>query len=348
MSISVTCPSCQSSVHVDESLAGKDILCPSCNERVTVPSLAAGRPEARPGADRNAIEEGEERARRRERDADLPRWSDAEDYPLPPSGDPGRWGATLAGLALIFWAVLILAVLAGITQVVALAAGSNPAVMFGGPGGGGNPQQAVALGLGMMALGCGMLILMIIGFVGMCMCCTVPSESGAKGRAITTVILVVLFLVTVIIFTIALFVTAINQAQRMGGPGPGFPFGQSTLIALMVSVTLGELLIVTLWLMFHKAIADHFHNARLARASVWFVVAFLVYLVVSQLLQFLINPMLMPGALPTTVTLMLVSAWGLVGMSGLSVFYLLIVRETRRSILEDGAAARDSRDVDYE
>jgi hypothetical protein len=350
MSISVICPSCQSSVHVDESLAGKDILCPSCNERVTVPSLTAGRPEARPAAPRDAIEEGEERAGRRERDAELPRWSDADEYALPPSRDPGRWGATLVGLALIFWSVLIMAVLAGITQVVGLAAGSNPQFMFGGGpgGGGGNPQQAAALGLGMMALGCGMIIVMIVGFVGMCMCCTVPSESGAKGRAITTVILVVVFIITLIIFGIALFFMAINQAQRMGGPGPGFPFGQNALIGLMVSAALGELLIVTLWLMFHKAIADYFQNTRLARASVWFVVAFLVFLVVSQLLQFLINPMLVPGALPTTATFVLVSAWGFVGMSGLSVFYLLIVRETRRSIREDAAAVSEGREGDYE
>ena len=223
MAIEVACPSCQATVHVDEGLAGKDILCPSCKQRVTVPSIASGRPEPRAAAPRDVDEGLEEHDRPgRGRAGNLPRWGD-DDYDVPARRDSTRWNATLTGLALIFWAWLIITVLAVLAQVAALAMGTT-GMMFGpGPGAGGAPPPGLmALGVMMMALGCGMIVLAIIAFVGLCMCCTVPSESGAKGRAVTTLILVILTFLGFVVFMVVMMFAGIRQVQQMG-PGAAPP-----------------------------------------------------------------------------------------------------------------------------
>ncbi len=338
MAISVTCPSCQSSVHVDESLAGKDILCPSCNERVTVPSFAAGRPEARPAGQREAIEETEERARRRDRDADLPRWSDADDYAMPPARDPARWSATLAGLALVFWGTAILVGVMALLQVVVLAIGLAGGAALGGPGG--NPGALAGLGVGMMALGCSVIILGILIYVGLCMCCTVPAETGAKGRVVTVVILIPVTFVTALVFGV---VVALQAARR--GPAPGvMPFSGPAMLVLQVAAGLAHALIVSILLMFHKAIADYFQNNKLSKMCVWYTILYLAFLFINVVLQIIVlqtNPMAAASMEPLGVA---AQVYGMIWLLAMSIWYLFIIRETRRTILEDSPAFEDRRE----
>jgi hypothetical protein len=354
MAIEVECPSCQSAVHADDSLAGKDILCPNCQQRVTVPSIASGKPEAMPRRDDAWDERYEEgRGEGEGRREPLPRYRGAADeYDLPVRDDRSRWSATLTGLALIFWTGMFIAVCFSIIVVVGMALGTNQQLFAANPG---NPPAGgmVAAALGISALGCISLVLAIITFVGMCMCCTVPSESGAKGRAITTVLLVVVTILAAIIFAIVLFVQTFQHARQMGGPPPpGWnPLSTTGLVVTSIVGTLDGILIIALWLMFHKAIADYFQNTRLARNCVWYLVAYIVYTIGGGILNVMANPLLQGGNVfaPVDRTYLILSqGWTLVWLIGLTVWYLLIVRETRRTIMEDQAATDDGARYDDE
>src|SRR5262245_40022426 len=177
MAIEVECPSCHSAVHADDSLAGKDILCPNCQQRVTVPSITSGKPEAMPRRDDAWDERYEEgRGEGRSGRESMPRYRGAaDDYDVPVRDDRSRWNATLTGRALIFWVALIMMILGEANLVIAMALGSDQPA-FGGGNLGGNPGNAgaTALTFARSGLGCVMIILFIIGFVGLCMCCTAP------------------------------------------------------------------------------------------------------------------------------------------------------------------------------
>jgi hypothetical protein len=353
MAIEVSCPSCKSEVHVDDALAGKDILCPNCQQRVTVPSIAAGRPEALPGGGREPDEADEDRDRGGRGRASLPRYQGDEDYDLPRRSEPTRWNATLSGLSLLYWSSLVMGVLMLLMAVVGLVMGGDPQrFMMGNPGQAPAPE-ALAFGLGMMAMICVMFVLFIVSFVGMCMCCTVPSESGAKGRAISAVVLVVLTLLLGIIVGVAAVIQTAGQMQRGGAPPPPgqMPFSPTAVIVLTVVGGFASLLIATLWLMFHKAIADYFQNSRLSKHAVWYTIGLAFYLITGQTLQYLAKPGFLQGDLrvpPNQPFMTIAQVWGMLWMVGLTVWYLYIVRETRRTILEEQPAADRAEERDEE
>lgn len=344
MSIQVSCPSCKSDVFVDEALAGKDILCPSCKQRMTVPSFAAGRPDVKLSG--SEIEEGD--AGRGGSEAGWPRWREGDDYDVPSRRDPARWSATVTGLNLIFWTSVIMVVLLLIMQGVGLAMGNNPQMM-----GAQNPQnppppEALAFGLGMMGMGCIMIVLFIIWFVGLCMCCTVPAESGAKGKAIGTMVMVILGVVGGIIAVVGLMVYTVGQIQKMGGPPPPgqMPVPLAGLIGAAVVIAAFSALTLILWLLFHKAIANYFGNERLSRHCVWYIIFYLATAVITWILNFIANPMFHGGNMlaPPTPLLIAAQVWGLAVMLAMSVWYLWINRETKRTILEDAPASGDGAD----
>ena len=335
MAIRVSCPSCKSDVHVDESLAGKDILCPSCKERLTVPSIAAGQPQMMPG------DEDEQSFREGAGPGGMPRWGEREDeYDLPSRRDPSRWNATVTGLNLIFWTGLVLVIVSVIVQAASLAMGNNPQ-MFGPAPGAQPPAEAMAFGLGMMAAGCVIIVLAIVSYVGMCMCCTVPSESGARGKAIATVVLIAVSVVGGIVGVIAMSVATVAQIQKIGGPPPPgvMPFPAGPMIAFFVVMFLDFILLVTLWLLFLRSIAHYFRNDRLSKLCIWFIVVYAATTVVNAALNFIANPIFTGGNLleARSALLMVAAVWGLVVMVGMSAWYLYINRETKRTILEDQA-----------
>jgi hypothetical protein len=347
MAIQVSCPSCRSEAAVDDSLAGKDVLCPHCQARITVPSLAAGAPDELRAVERRALERrapawddsgySEEMSTPRYRGAD-------EDFSSSRDAT-AAWGTTATGLGLIFWSGAFLAVITAIMNLLGMFLGNNPQGMGmggagGGMGGGPAPAAAGVLGATMLA-GCLIFILIVVSFVGMCMCCTAPPESGARGRAIATVVGTVLYVLGVIVVSVVSTFAAVNQIRQGGGPQPGqMPFPPGLFITLMVVGGVAGVILMWLWMMFHKAVADHFQYPGLARASVLFVIAFVGFTLVGQVLNLIANPQMLEGNLlappPNPTLALLAQAWGLLGMVALMVWFLVIVRETRRTILGTG------------
>jgi len=182
------------------------------------------------------------------------------------------------------------------------------------------------------------VVLAVVSFVGMCMCCTAPPESGARGKAITAVVGTVLLVLGLIVVGVASTVAVFNQIRQVGAPQPGqMPFSPAVFITLTVVGGMAGVIVVALWMLFHKAVAEHFQYSRLARASVWFIIAFAGFAVITQFLNLIANPQMLEGnmlAPPPNPALALMSqAWGLLGLVTLSVWFLVIVRETRRTIL---------------
>jgi hypothetical protein len=346
MAIRVSCPSCKSDVHVDESLAGKDILCPSCKERLTVPSIAAGQPEMMPGG---ADFDDDDRFREGAGPGGLPRWGDDDDV-VQREHDTRRWAATATGLALIFWNWLFIAILGGIFMVLGMFLAGDAQAMAMRPGAP-PPPQMIAFGFISLGLICLLVILLIISFVGMCLCCTVPAESGAKGRAITSVILIGVTVVLVVILFLASVVQSIQLAQKMGGPPPPgqMPFSPGTMVAITIIGVVDLVALVTMWMLFHMAIGAYFANKRLVRMSLGFIIGFLTYEAGSIVLNIFVNPALQGGNIfqmrLDSPAMIIASIWGAIWLIGLSVLFLWIVRETRRTILEgDAPHAGDVRD----
>jgi hypothetical protein len=339
MAIQISCPSCRSEAAVDDSLAGKDVLCPHCQARITVPSLAAGAPEERraPVWDDSAYTEREALPRYRGVDD-----RGADDF-MSSRHSTAAWGTTATGLALMFWSGIFLTVLTTINNLATMFVGNNPQPF--GMGGGGAPQpEMIAFAMWGIVAGCGMFILAVVSFVGMCMCCTAPSESGAKGKAITGVVAAVLYVVAVIVALVVSMVVAFNPIRQGGGPLQ--PEQVSGAILIMAAVAgVGGVIVVALWMLFHKAVADHFQYPGLARASVLFIIAFIGFTLIAQTLNVIANPQMLEGnplAPPPNPALAIVSqVWGLLGMVALSVWFLVIVRETRRTILGTNEQDRD-------
>ena len=93
-------------------------------------------------------------------------------------------------------------------------------------------------------------------------------------------------------------------------------------------------------------------NRTLARLCVGYVLGFVLYEIGSVALNFVTNPMFRGGnvfQMQMNTPWMIVSAiWGGILIIGLSVTYLYIVRDTRRTILEnrppaEGEGAYDDR-----
>jgi hypothetical protein len=337
MAIQASCPYCRSETAVDESRAGQDIVCPHCQNHFTAPSVTAGRPAARPDAIMPAWGDDLDGGERGERG---PRWS-APHYPEDDERmprDASRWNATVTGLGLMFWGMLVAAVLAVIMVVAGLLMSTDPRVFMIGPGGQ-PPPELLAFGFLMLGLGCAFVVLGIILIVGMCMCCTAPPESGARGKAIGALVLIGVGILGLCVFFGAVGLAGINQARQFGGaPAPGqLPFDPALYLAGIAAGSLVQVLVVALWMLFHKRIADYFGNRRLAQLSVWFIPCFAVYAVGAQLLQFVANPQLMQGNLlaPEPTWTRIAQMWALVWVVGLSIWLLYIFRETRRTILED-------------
>src|SRR5262245_18113631 len=350
MAIRVSCPSCKSDVHVDESLAGKDILCPSCKERMTVPSIAAGRPETMPGG--TDVDDDDRYREGAGPQGGLPRWREDE-IDMQRGHDTPRWTATATGLALIFWNWLVIAILGVIFMVMSLFFASDAQAMALRPGAP-PPPQIVMFGFIFIGLICLVVILLSIAFVGMCLCCTVPAESGAKGRAITSVVLVGVSVVLVVIFILVSAIESVQMVQKMGWPPrPGqVPLTPCTMAAVTIIGVADVVALVTMWMLFHRAIAGYFGNKRLARVSLAFIVAFLLYEAGSLVLKIFVNPALQGGNVfqmrVDSPGMIIATIWGAFWLIILAVMFLWIVHETRRTILEGRTPHDDGVTDSYE
>lgn len=94
--------------------------------------------------------------------------------------DPARWSQMRTGVGMLFWGLVL----------IALAAILGLATAFMGSAVGGREGRDVAAVLGFLVLGV-VVIAGLLMFIGTCLCCTIPAESGGRGWAIGLIILMV-------------------------------------------------------------------------------------------------------------------------------------------------------------
>jgi hypothetical protein len=173
--IPLTCPGCGNIRQINESFAGRTVRCPKCSEYCEVPPAEAG-PLASAGV----------APRRRRRVADL---DDEEHTDFEMEQDGGRWRVVSAGLLGMQVAdgLLILA-LGGLVAAVLIVLGSNPLE--------GTRHRDITIANSIMlgvVIGSGVAI--VVQLVGLVLCCLVPRNAGARGRASLALLLYLMGLV---------------------------------------------------------------------------------------------------------------------------------------------------------
>jgi hypothetical protein len=283
----IACPNCQTRLEVADADLGKTLTCPNCRAAVPTPpqmSLDAApistEPRRPPASTQIAPTAHAGRPAYRD--------DEYEEQELDISHrDEGRgWGATITGLRLIFWSsviYLVIGVLLPIFTMITLAQGKVVPGMPGAPPpqpGDFGPLQGFA-----MAAGCTVIIIAILTFVGMCMCCTGPDPT-ARRRALVSI----LCLAGSIVVLVALMAMAISAVFAMIGQGAANPpdnekilrsLGAAGIAAIVVFIGLVVASWV-LWLLFHSAIARHFGAATLAARTRTLLIVSLVFMVIGQ------------------------------------------------------------------
>jgi hypothetical protein len=143
--------------------------------------------------------------------------------------------------------------------------------------------QAAAAGSLVIAGSCVAILVFltggILGFVGVCMCCTVPSESGTKGLVVGALVcLIVAFVLG--LFAGAVEATAQQNVRQQGGRGfGGVPRGpvnvrQQNPVATGIQLV-GNLVGLAgqvLFILFLRGVAQFFRNDRLAQSAARYLI----------------------------------------------------------------------------
>jgi MFS family permease len=315
MALRVACPSCRSEVVVDQVMAGCEVACPRCGGRFTAPSnTTAPSPSISPATfaplDEPTHHEPELES--------LPRFDRRRDLDIGTLRvDVGRrWKTTVVGLGMMFWATIAmvgtmfpLLITAGIADHLGRRAGQPP-----------GPEHAAVIAL-FFGLICVMLLLAALYYVGMCLCCGVPPESGARGRAIAAVLLSGLFVVAGFFTIMALIVAAAQQQGRE-------PITPGVAVVVALAFTFLAWAIFIFWMLFHRAVALYFGNRSLARAALFYLLAY-VAVMLSGVLMIAIT-----ADPPGNPAAGLAVLFNLLSNTALFIWFLVILRRTRRTIVE--------------
>lgn len=251
----ITCPLCRNAVTLASATAGETATCPACGGAFAIPAnsgITAETPRSRD----QGIAEGMPAGHSRFDDDDL---------------DIGtsRWQTTGTGLTLIWWSVLALFILAEAMSATMVAMPIDPA-NFGQP-------QTAALAIVMGGFGCVAMVAYVVGFVGMCLCCTAP-DASARSRVIASIVSLGLCVLAGVGAGIAIGVKMAQLAQnqqQLPGNQPGDPLaflaaiGTPATIGLAIAVVLA-LVATVAWLLFHAAVGQAFSNPPLRRLA-WIV-----------------------------------------------------------------------------
>jgi hypothetical protein len=328
MALRAACPGCQAKVVVDDAKAGTEVVCHQCGGRFLAPSImappprtfaeAAGYFETAPPGQR-----GHEQLLATESRATP--LSDDFALPIIVADTSGRWRTTLIGLGMMFWSMVGIIGLLLPLFVLAGVAGSLEK-QGGGPGAG-----HLGVVFSIMGVVCLMGVLQVVIFVGMCLCCAVPPESGAKGRAITGVVLALLIVFSAGLAFLFLIARATEVQQAGGGPDPA---AGPIVAALAVVFGVLGVLFSTAWMLFHRAVALHFGNRALGRGTILYLLSHCTFTVIIGLLILSAT-----GAPPGNPSAGLAGGCALLSNSGLIIWYLIILRRTRATIT-GGTAGR--------
>ena len=362
MAITFPCPDCKSMNTFEEAWAGLRAPCTSCGSYLTVPGqssgpvqIASGMPPQQPARasapppplpaasspawitdlpKAKDYETGDYARRDRDRDDD-DRWSEDDRERMPYRAPAAGWTTVRIGLGLMFWgtiAFVILYVLLIALMILMLG------VAFGGMGGGGGgfqrgPRSMDAFGVVALMFGGGLFLASLVVFIGKCMCCTVPTESGTRGLIVWSTVCTVLWVVLTILMIFFLFV--LTRGGFGGGPfGPRFggpPDMSEIFLPLLFGVTILIIWVANhvLFIQFLKGTARYFRNESAAQSTTGYLTLFFVSMVlyvVFNFAQFLVRDqqvMMMVGCFALVIL-------GL-GIACL-VWYLILIARTRGSI----------------
>jgi predicted Zn finger-like uncharacterized protein len=316
MALRLACPSCRSEIAIDQGLAGREVACPRCGARFTAPSIRAAPPMAsvRP----TTFAPLDDPPQRPPALASLPHFDQRDEFDISSvrADVAARWKTTVVGLGMMFWATI--AIVGTMLPLIVTAAIAGNLEKRGQPPG---PEQA-AVGVIALGLVCVLLLLAVLYYIGMCLCCGAPAESGAKGRAITAVVLSGIFVV--VIFFVIVFVILNAIGARQQGREPITP-GMAVVIGLIFTGFLVAIFIYRM--LFHRAVALHFGNRPLGRAALFYLFTYLAVTVLGVMLTIITaDP---PGNPAAGLTVL----FNLLTNTALLVWFLVILRRTRTTIV---------------
>jgi hypothetical protein len=223
------------------------------------------------------------------------------------SVEPGTaWATTRMGLSVMYHGLLI--ILYGLIGYVCLAC-----LAFGLMAGRGAGQGAELL-VGCIAL---LVVLAMLGggitaFVGMCMCCAVPRESGARGHIIGSLLSALLVVLLAILFFAFLIIQAI---QNKADPPPEAVFAGALVLGLL------SLLSHVLFILFLRAVANFFHNTNLAKNAVVYLCCYVVFTGASFAVNFLLGAMARNPKLGDAAPVVILVGEALISL----VFFILLI-----------------------
>jgi hypothetical protein len=266
MSVTTSCPSCQHRFSVHSAELGRTARCPSCRaEFEAQPADGSPIPTRSSSAASTGLQAGAPAATSRG-GFDAPRGGYGG-YGVSIARVEGSWSGTLTGLRLVQIFVIIMMVFAVVMNVINFA---NPSLLQFR-----DPRAGMAVPLTIACVG---LLLFLMAFVGMCMCCSAPYPT-ARHRALTTVLLIVGFFVVAIggFLIVGLSAAALADRAAPGRAGPGALAAAGIGgIALMGVLLIVAILIPIFWILFHVAIGDYFQAPSLRSLAITTLVAGIV------------------------------------------------------------------------
>jgi hypothetical protein len=281
----INCPQCGRMLNAKPEYAGKTAKCAGCGAMFPIPGPPpqAAPSEAPPSAYPPMMPPG---------------------YPAPAmyaaAPNPG-WATTRMGISLYRVGVIVI-------FIAIIPAGLITAIR-GNPGGRGDPATTTMMGVvGLAFLGGG-----IVAFVGQCMCCAVPRESGAKGLVIGSLLLEIALMVLVC----AVGLAAASQASGRGRAPP--EFADAAAVVQLV-LTIGLVAAIVLFVLFLRNTARCLRNEPCSRSASGLA----GFIVGVQVLQFGINfavaavgpPAVIIGGLVMIVAVVTTIIWYLRALAG--------------------------------
>jgi predicted Zn finger-like uncharacterized protein len=307
MPVPIACTSCRARFNVNETTIGKRVKCPKCQtvfQAAPADGIAGGapRPPAAAGYQQGAPPQPQ--AHGGGYGAPMQHGGYAPSPPMHHHGG-GSWGTARTGLLLVLISLIGITAIVfifGMYIVIAPSAGA-----FGRLQGG-----AETAGILFIFLGCTSIILGLLWFIGLCLCCTAPygpAKSRAKVALFSIIGIVVLSLIGFVLSLVMAqsvandFQDVVIQQQNFQqfnkGQPPPFPQMQAQRAAntgwgllIMWIVLYGLMGILGLvgfifWIMFFMAVADYFRSPALRTQAVLTIILLLLGPVVFYGVMFL-------------------------------------------------------------
>ncbi len=249
------------------------------------------------------------------------------------------WSKTSKGLSNMLIGIAMVLIAAAVMFVVVLLG-----VAIAGPGGGGRNMQAYGV-FALLAVGTSAIVIFVgalLGFIGYCMCCHVPKESGARNFIVWSLIC---FLLSVM--------GGFMQGCMGASAGPGGP-PPADLAPVMMMMTLVQnglnLASWILFLLFLRGVALYFDNQGLATSCMVYLctavgvgVLFVILLLTTSMFAFA-NPAMFRGN-PQAFFGAMMGVVGVVAIAaiGLYIWYIILLVQTRNTIREGRGSDRRRR-----